>query len=93
MKYVYRLKNCIVNSYSDPIFDFANPDTKFKQLHDFIILYPDKAHEQFLDSSIVECFATYDESVGQIVLLGEVKSYNLKESYDQLQALKVQANA
>ena len=47
MKYAYQLYNKVTKTYSDLIFRFEDFGTYSKQLHDFCILYPDKAKEQF----------------------------------------------
>lgn len=95
MKNVYLLKNNLTKTFSDPLFKFEDFKTLSKQLHDFIILYPDKAKEQFLHLSTLRQIGVYDEETGSLELLGEDdwQEYNLQEAADQLAALKEQINA
>lgn len=95
MKYVYLLKNNITKSYSDPIFRFEGFDDMARQHHNFMILYPDKAKEQFLHVSTLVVIGNYDDETGTLYLFpeGERKSYNLQESWEQLKALEATRNA
>lgn len=92
MKNLYYLKNTLTNTYSDPVCRFEDFGTYSKQLHDFVILYPEKAREQFLDISILIHIGTYDEVVGKFSFLDCPQEYNIKEAWDQLQALKAVTN-
>lgn len=88
MKNIYILKNTLTKTFSDPVSRFEDFGTYSKQLHDFVILYPDKAREQFLDISILLHVGTYDEATGKFDFLEAPQEYNIKEAWDQLQALK-----
>jgi hypothetical protein len=92
MKNVYCLKNTLTNTYSDPIYRFEDFHTLSKQLHDFIILYPDKAIDQHMNISILLHLGTFDEVTGRFDFIEQIPEYNLKEAWDQLQALKAVTN-
>lgn len=94
MKNVYTLKNNLTKTFSDPLFRFEDFKTLSKQMHDFIILYPDKAKEQHLQLSTLYQIGVYDEETGFIDLFGKEQylEYNLQEAADQLAALKEQIN-
>lgn len=92
---VYTLKNNLTGSYSVPNFNAAGPEDTFRQSHNFLILYPDKAQQQFLHVSTVFYIGTFDDSNGKMVIFPEDKwmSYNLQDSWDQLKALEAVKNA
>lgn len=95
MKYVYLLKNNLTRTYSDPIVRFEGFDDLCKQHHNFMILYPQKAQEQFLNISTLVYVGTFDDSTGKIQLFEDsaVMSYNLQDSWEQIKALEVKGNA
>lgn len=92
MKNVFVIRNNLTKTFSDPLFRFEDFKTLSKQMHDFIILYPDKAKDQHLHLSTLYQTGVYDEETGVIIVFEEDKilSYNLQEAADQLAALKEQ---
>lgn len=91
---VYTLKNNLTKTFSNPVFKFEDFRTLSKQMHDFIILYPEKAREQNLHISTLFLIGKFDEETGIIDLFEEDAwlEYNLQEAADQLAALKEQLN-
>ena len=88
---VYTLKNNLTGSYSNPTYNSAGPDDVFRQTHNFLLLYPEKAVEQFLNISTIFCIGTFDDSNGLMEILPQEqwKSYNLQDSWDQIKSLEV----
>lgn len=95
MKYVYLLKNNLTKTFSDPIFRFEGFDDMARQHHNFMLLYPEKAKEQFLNISSLVIIGNYDDATGTLYLFPEEerKSYNLQDSWDQIKALEVTKDA
>lgn len=96
MKYVYRLKNNLIRAYGPLEFRSEDFKTYSRQLHDFCILYPQKAIEQFLNVTTIELVGEYDEESGKIAFYNADQSasmtYNMQEAWEQLRALKEQVN-
>lgn len=90
MKYVYCIKNNLTKTYDDPKVRFEDFKTVTRQLHDFIILYPEEAKKQFLHISTLQLIGQFFEDTGKVVLFDDdaILEYNLQEAWDQLQSLK-----
>lgn len=95
MKNIYLLKNNITRTFSDPIFRFEGFDDMARQHHNFMLLYPDKAKEQFLHVSTIVSVGQFDDETGSIIIYPEDKrkSYNLQDSWEQIKALEVTKDA
>ena len=91
---IYVLKNNLTKSFTTPTFNAAGPEDTFRQSHNFLLLYPDKAQEQFLNISTVYHIGTFDDSNGDTVIFpkDQWKSYNLQDSWDQIKSLEAIKN-
>lgn len=93
MQHVYMLENTATKSFLPWEFNDQEPGTRFKRLHDFIILYPDKAREQLLQFCKLHYVGVFDELTGTVSFDDNHQVYDVMADFDQLDSLRRQANA
>lgn len=93
MQHVYVIENTATKTFYPWEFQDADPEQRFKLLHDYIINFPEKAKEQLLQFCKIHYVGSYDPLTGTVSFAKEKQSYDIMSDFDQLDALRRAANA
>lgn len=92
MQHVYITYNALAKTYSAPVVRDADPKVYGKQLSDFVVLYPDKAKQEFLGECQVYYIGEFDQERGIILFSNPDQTGDLVfdgiQVINQLEALK-----
>lgn len=88
MKSVICFKNNLTKTYSNWIFIDGDYDGYKRQLHDLMLVHPEKLIEQDLHICTVFLVGQYDPSTGEVTYAADPGEYDLAEAYKQYQAVK-----